>query len=102
MPRSVASLHYLNEDNLVVLLGLGYWDGSLRPELFGFWWGNVDVDVFLDGGATSEAAAESATESAAASAATTETWNEGYKISCLLTITSEINIELHSKILYLN
>jgi hypothetical protein len=56
----------LDEDDLVVLLGLSHLDGSLGPELFRLWWWYVHVDVLLDGGASAEAAAESASESAAA------------------------------------
>lgn len=66
---------YLNEDNFVMFLSLTDRDGSLRSELFGLWWGYVNVDVLLDGGAasseaTSESAAESATSTAAASKTT--------------------------------
>ena len=57
----------LDEDDLVVLLGLSYRDRSLWPELLGLWWRNVDVDVLLNGGTAAEAASETAAEAAAAS-----------------------------------
>lgn len=55
----VRSIH-LNEDDLVMFLCLANLDGSLRPELFRFWWWYMDVNVLLDGGSASETAAEAA------------------------------------------
>lgn len=42
----------LNEDDLVVLLGLGYWNLTLDWNLLWLWWGNVHIDVLLHNGST--------------------------------------------------
>lgn len=77
---------HLDEDDLVVLLSLGCYDGSLRAEFFWFWWGNVHVDVLLHGGTT--AATESATETASesTSAATAETWKRKNVVNKILQV----------------
>lgn len=55
----------LDEDDFVMFL----WDAATSDNLltvfFRFWWGNVDVNVFLDYGSSSETTAESASESTA-------------------------------------
>lgn len=51
----------LDEDDLVVLLGNATAGDHLWALFFRFWWGNVDVDVFLDDGCASEAAASEST-----------------------------------------
>lgn len=65
----------LDEDDFVVFLSLTNWDGSLRTEFFRFWWWYMNVDVFLDCGATSKTTPESASASASepSSNATSET-----------------------------
>lgn len=63
----------LDEDDFVVFLSLSNTDWSLWSEFFRLWRRNMNVDMFLDGGASTKTAAEAASKSSSRSAAKSST-----------------------------